>query len=314
MRLIFVPQYPTPMRYQEWWIWKFEEEFTKAGFEVITLGKDYANSMKYRRGDMSMFSPIHAAIEFECQQIDEFMNLELQNDDIMFVADLSFPGFFMNALFHKPVKNLYAFCHATSLNNYDYFSKVRNEKFSIETVFSYMCKKIFVGSHYHRNKLFWKNISVTYLPYPPHFQLTDDKSSKRTNDIISVSRPSPQKVDLKFEVIAEKKYGKINRQTFYKWIDYEEFLLNSKVLLITANEETFGYQIVDAVMHGCIPIAKNSLSYPELLPEEYLYNSADEMVEKIGKALNGNLPVPELKCHEVMEGFYKQIIKNLKGE
>jgi hypothetical protein len=79
--------------------------------------------------------------------------------------------------------------------------------------------------------------------------------------------------------------------------------------LITANEETFGYQIVDAVMHGCIPIAKNSLSYPELLPEEYLYNSADEMVEKIGKALNGNLPVPELKCHEDMDNFYENLMK-----
>lgn len=314
MRLIFVPQYPTPMRYQEWWFTQFPIEFELAGFDVITLGKHYAERIQTRRSNPELFSPIKAAINFEMKQVEEFLDLEVQDDDIMFVADLSFPGFFMNALFHKPVKNLYAFCHATSLNHYDYFSKVRNEKFSIETVFSYMCKKVFVGSYYHRNKLFWKNISVTYLPYPTHFMRYGYKAPKKKNKIISVSRPTPQKVDLKLEAVVEKKYGKINRQTFTNWESYEEFLEDSKVLLITANEETFGYQIVDAVLHNCIPIAKNSLSYPELLPEEYLYNDADEMVKKIGKALNGKLPVPELKCHEEMENFYKNLTHVMKGE
>ena len=28
-RLIYVPQYPAPMRYQEWWISEFTKEFKK---------------------------------------------------------------------------------------------------------------------------------------------------------------------------------------------------------------------------------------------------------------------------------------------
>jgi len=40
-RIIFVPQYPTPMRYQEWWISEFPKKFREAGFEVKVLGEKY---------------------------------------------------------------------------------------------------------------------------------------------------------------------------------------------------------------------------------------------------------------------------------
>lgn len=296
-------------------MWKFKLEFEKAGFKVIVLGEDYANSMKHRRGTMSMFSPVHAAIEFECRQIDEFMNLNIQEDDYLFLADLSFPGFFANVLFHKPVKNSFVFCHATSLNNYDYFSDVVDTKFSAETTHSYMFKKVFVGSEYHKNKLFWPNIVVTYLPFPPiftHGAYLD--FNYRENDIISVSRPSKQKVTVEIEQLVEKKYGEIIRRDVRTWNEYSKFLNNSKVLLITANEETFGYQVVDAIMHGCIPIAKNNFSYPELLPEEYLYQTMDELYERLDNALSGKLKVPSLLCHDQMVDFYYRIVDEMLGE
>jgi len=158
------------MRYQEWWMWKFPLEFRNAGFDVVVLGEDYADAMKHRRGMMSMFSPVHAAIEFESAQIDEYMNLELRQDDILFLADLSFPGFFANALYHKRPLRSYAFCHAISLNVYDYFGNVRHSKFLVERANALMFNKIFVGSYYHLGKLEyvdWKNVEVTHLPLPP---------------------------------------------------------------------------------------------------------------------------------------------------
>lgn len=55
MRLIFVPQYPGKLRYQEWFFTKFPDEFSKRGFEVVTLGESFLSGKK---ASPEMFSPI----------------------------------------------------------------------------------------------------------------------------------------------------------------------------------------------------------------------------------------------------------------
>jgi hypothetical protein len=309
-RIIFVPQYPTQNRYQEWWLRKFSEEFIKAGFNVHVLGATKAYEMKMTRGNLSMFSPIHASIEFECAQIDEYMNMDIQDDDILFVADISFPGFFCNALFHKRTDKMFAFCHATSLNYKDYFEKVRNVKYPVETSHAAMFDKVFVGSKYHQDKLGWHNTVVTYLPFPPFLP---QKNIKKY-EIISASRPTPQKVDLQLEKEVEATFSKIVRKDTRSWTEYFKFLSESTVLLITSHEDTFGYQIVDAIMNGCIPIAPNRCAYPELLPKEYLYNDDEELFKIIDDALWGLLDVPKLKCKDGMNNFYNKIISEIMTE
>ncbi len=232
-RIIFVPQYPTPMRYQEFWFNEFPKQFTKFGFDVYTLGD---KKIKVKRGNIEMFSPINTAIEFECSQIDEYMNLELRHDDILFVADISFPGFFMNVLYHKKPSKVFSFCHATSINKFDYFESVKQYKYPMETIHSKMCNKVFVGSKYHEQKLHWKNTIVTYLPFPPFKTFPNEE---KTIDIISASRPTPQKVDLDLEKEVEKKFGKIKRMECDSWEQYYKFLAQSKILLITSYEDTF---------------------------------------------------------------------------
>ena len=314
MRLIFVPQYPTFMRYQSWWFTEFPKEFRKAGFDVITLGiqrtADFLQLNTKRNPDM--FSPIDVAIEFETEQIKQYVKMDLQDNDILFIADISFPGFFTNVLFHKRPKKVFSFCHATSLNYLDYFAKDKVDKFPIETSYANMSDTVFVGSKYHQDKLQWPNTSVVYLPYPP-FKL--EMGTYKSFNIVSASRPTEQKVDLIAEDFVEKRFAcKINRLEPKSWEQYFTFLNHAKVLLITSKEDTFGYQIADAVLNNCIPIAPLRLSYPEILPSLYLYANAHEMVEKIGAALDGKLDVPELLCHEEMKNFYKNIIKIVKGE
>jgi hypothetical protein len=328
MRIIFVPQYPTPMRYQEWWWWKLYEEFKNAGFEVITLGQGWPDSNdeidKYDY-DTGMFSPIRRSIEFETIQINEYMNLELKDDDILFLADLSFPGFFGNVLFHKKPKKCFAFCHATSLNTLDYFSKYRACKFPVEEGHAYMMDRVFVGSKYHQDKLGWPNTTVTRLPYPP-FQGIKVDASEKYYDIISASRPNPQKVDLELENKVGEIFSQVNRPISHSWEDYFKNLSHSKVLLITSFEDTFGYQIVDAVMNGCIPLAPKRCAYPELLPSEYLYDSEEQLFRKLEYLLNsghdednpfssvGRIDPPTLLCDQEMKDFFENIIKVMKGE
>ena len=102
-RIIYVPQYPAPMRYQEWFITKFEKEFKKYFDEVIVLGKNFIEVRNVKYG--KIFSPIDVSINYELQQIEEYLKLDIYNDDVLFLADLSFPGFFANVLHHrKPEK------------------------------------------------------------------------------------------------------------------------------------------------------------------------------------------------------------------
>jgi hypothetical protein len=329
VRIIFVPQFPSALRYSEWWFWKLPEEFEKRGFEVLTLGRDKIKEMVHRRSGLDMFSPINQAIELETAQINEYMNLDLKDDDILFWADISFPGIFGHVLFHKRPKKMYAFCHATSLNVLDYYGKVRSDKFPIESSICRMFDKIFVGSCYHKNKLrvgghsvfgndaHWRNIMVSYLPFPPlEF---DFPEIEKTIEIMSASRSNPQKIDESLEKLVEDTFCEIKRPISYTWYDYFYNLRSSKILLITAHEDTFGYQIVDAVMNNCIPLARRDLAYPELLPDEYLYNSSGELMRKIDYILNANVDwvpkvdVPKLLCEEQMNKFYDVICNEMKG-
>jgi len=318
MRIIFVPQYPTPMRYQSWWGWKFEEQFEKYGFEVVRLGKNSRrhNTIKAKE----MFSPINAAIEYELIQIEEYMNLKIDYDnDIVFMADISFPGLFGNALFHKAPKRVFGFCHATSMNRLDYFEENRTRKFLAEQATAFSCKHVFVGSYYHQHKLHeWPNVKVTYLPYPPFPSADKVKWQDKEHDIISVARPTAQKVDVGLELFVEDCLRTtVKRKEFVDWHSYYEFISKSKVMLITAQEETFGYQVVDAVKNGCIPLAPNRCSYTELLPPEFIYDNRNELVSKLDYIINSKreIPkVPELLCHGKMKEFYRNIIKIMKGD
>ncbi len=324
MRVIYVPQYPTQLRYQEWWWWRLPEEFAKAGLDVLILGANYAEMTKPRRAVDSMFSPIDSAIELECAQIKEYMELELRDDDILFVSDISFPGLFCNVLFHKRPSRAFTYCHATSLNYKDYFASVRQSKFPAETGHSELFDVVFLGSNYHEDKLNWSNTLVVRLPYPP---LETFKSEKKDNLLISASRPNEQKVDIDLECVIEDKFNyPIVRKNHSNWEDYYKFLSRSKILIISSFEDTFGYQIVDAVINGCIPLAPTRCSYPEILPREYLYADEYELIKKINYIINSDhgvpylwedpteVQVPQLLCHEEMENFYKNIIQVMKGE
>lgn len=310
-RIIFVPQYPTPMRYQEFWFTSLPREFRRAGFEVITLGENYAEMMAHRRGDVAHFAPVRMAIEFELRQIEEYSTMKINPDDILFLSDISFPGIFCSVLYHYEVPRMFAFCHATSLNYLDYFADAVESKFPVETAHSLLFEKVFVGSQYHKDKLRWPNTEVTYLPFPP---LPTFQKETKIYNIVSASRPTKQKVDSELEAEVEEEFGEIVRKNTYSWEEYYKFLGQSKVLLISAKEDTFGYQIVDAILNGCIPIARNSLAYPELLQREYLYNNKEDLFDLIEAALWGMLPVPKLKCKKEMNNFYSNIIKTMKGD
>lgn len=336
-RLIFVPQYPAKMRYQEWWLSEFSKNFWNHYDNVIVLGirthfgiKDQPYSSKVYdenswndalKSDAQMFSPIDASIKFETEQIQEYLDLELKLDDTLFMADLSFPGFFANVLHHKKPRKCFAFCHATSLNTGDYFENVRYSKWYVECGQSRLFNKIFIGSRYHYNKLTEIGLTLAFngtklknigLPNPPFPTFKEEKKY----NIISVARPSYQKVNREVEEKIEKEFGKIVRKECNTWEEYYKFVSSGRVLLITAREETYGYQVVDAILNNTIPLAPYAYSYPELLPDSCLYRNFEELRNLLYSYLLEDpqyYKPPILKTHPLAVNFYDNLVMEMKG-
>jgi hypothetical protein len=251
------------------------------------------------------------------------MRMKSHPNDILFLADISFAGVFSQVLYHKPCPKMYALCHASALNAYDYWAPVRKYKWKIECEHSKLFNQIFVATNYHSNKLTykaswfqkqWRNMKVVALPDPP-FSLSHYPKEKHFN-LVSVARPSIQKINKKVEKKIEKEFGKIHRtvdRDMKRWDDYYMFLSLCKVMLITSKEECYGYQVVDAIKNGVIPIAPNKFSYPELLPLSHLYNNVGELIILIQMALNGELHVPTNLCQGLVDNFYDNICKTMKG-
>jgi len=318
-RLIYVPQYPAPMRYQEWWISEFTKEFKKEYDEVVVLGSDVLFKRRLTKQQSDMFSPINQAIEFETQQMNDYMGLTIHEDDTLFLADLSFTGLFCNVLYHRPCPKMYAFCHATSLNAYDYFAPMRKHKKRIELEHAKLFDGIFFGSYYSSIKTKWsqKGIKchVVSLPDSPDSIIKPIKPNNiRPIDLVSVCRPSIQKVNKKLEKKVEKALGKkIYREEVNTWNDYNILLGNSKVLIISTKEDTFNLTILDAIKCGCVPMVPDKLCFPEILPDYWRYKDADDLIIKLKHMFKDNqFMVPDVICRDKVDNFFKNMIKIMK--
>lgn len=303
-RLIIVPQYPSKLRYQEWWWDVFPEQFAQYFSEILVLDGNINIGEQALSSD---FAPVQQALLFETEQIKQYLHLKLKKDDVLLLNDLSFPGLFSSVLFHKRPEKCFAICHATSKNRYDYFLKVREAKYPVEKATAKLFDAIFVATEYHAKKLGWVNIVVTGLPFPP---FTGASNIKRHN-IVSVARSGKQKHNADFEKNIEHAFGKIETPVCQTWEEYYEFLGHSKILLITSNEETFGYQVLDAINNGCIPIAPNKYSYPELISKDYLYNNYIELFNLIDSILYSGMDLPILK---IRDNFYEKTSNIMQNE
>ena len=320
-RLIWVPQFPVKMRYQEWWITEFSHKLSEYFDEVLILGFDYyVNHMEDILIQDGGFSNGDLAINFELVQINELIQLELKEDDILLASDISYPGLFCNALFHKRPNKCFAICHASAQNKLDIWEPIKKQKWLQECGIASLMNGVFVATEYHKQKLNWDNTHVVGLPF---YKFDKSVGLPREllfpiNSFASASRVNPQKIDMSIEIVIEKYFGeKIKRLPecgYDEWLQYYQALADSQVLIISAKEETFGYQIADVILGTttCVPLAPNDLCYPELLPSRYLYDRYDtySLIEKIQKVKDGKLKKPtKLKNQKLVDNFFSNIAK-----
>lgn len=304
--LILIPSFPVKMRYQEFFISEIPKRLSNSFDEVLVLGKSVVHENDYNK---SLFSPVDIAINFELEQTKEYMNLELKENDTLLHMDLSWTGLFHNILYHKRPNRNYVFAHGTSLNIGDYYEKDRVSKWLTELGNSKLYDKVFVATKYHADKLELDNTVIVGLPIPPWPTFKEEK----IYDIISVARPNPQKVDFELEEIVSKNFGPIVRKECRSWEEYYKFLSSAKIVLFTGLEETFGYPVMETILNHSIPICPNRCSYTELLDDSYLYHNTKDLLALIDNYLSIYYLVPELKCLELCQNFYSNLITHMSS-
>ena len=319
-RLIVVTQLPIRMRYSEWWPREILKHMEPHFEDVLLLG----HGDPEHRDAHDSFSSDGPAVWAEALAAQEYMGLDVRGD-VLFHCDLSYPGIFHSVLALKRPRKAVAFCHATSLNWMDKFGPIRERKWPLEAAHAGLYDQVLVATQYHALKLRFDgqpgiSTHVTGgLPNPPDDILPARSLRPRSRRFGSVSRPTPQKVNIQVEEMLKDLSGDaVQRESHDSWTSYFHFLDETQFLVITALEETYGYQVSDAVLRGCVPIAPRCASYTSLLPAEHLYpwhddpkRCAENILRTIEAWPTGAVPMLREATEIAVQNFWNRLATTL---
>lgn len=79
-----------------------------------------------------------------------------------------------------------------------------------------------------------------------------------------------------FAEAKERLRGRILHFGFAKGrLDYARWLRRSDIVVSTSRHEFFGLSVIEAARAGCRPLLPRRLSYPEIFPDEFMYEEGD---------------------------------------
>jgi glycosyltransferase involved in cell wall biosynthesis len=313
---------PVKNRYPEEWYHQFRKGYEDYGVDFVYVEPTEGWQIPFERdATKGWFAPTVDASLWEIEQARIFVETilpKLTEDDVLFFADLDFPGFSLPiahlARLTQPRVGLYGYLHAGSYCNRDLFSSVPG-KLQTEVGMLNTYDGIFVGSDYHREKLYGalggEGLENVYIVPPPFYlkqlgKVKRKRYDQRKYDVAFTSRIDAQKTskelrflaeknpDIEFAVTIQVKTGlsdlpNIQFVPVSNRKEYYSVLANSLTYLSTAEEETFGYGAVEAMSLGTIPVLPNRLSYPELVRivggRRFFYSTVEEASDVLRKAI-----------------------------
>lgn len=111
--------------------------------------------------------------------------------------------------------------------------------------------------------------------------------------------------------------------TGLKRADFYSVCSRAKVTVSTAEEETFGYAMVEAMAQGSLPLMPNALSYPELVGNDsrFLYRDGDreDFLDKLSSLLflegeeHLNAQIDILGYCERLDGAEQRILESMEN-
>ncbi len=289
-----------------------EERYTKLMNDIVNksdkIKSYYPKDWKQKQISKGEFLDIERTIEFKALQLQmisqAFQKGEISNGDWFFFADIFFSGLdavkYMAELQDIKIK-VAAFNHAGRADEYDFVQKLDPWSNTVERGWHSVCDIIFVGSHYHKEKVanyfmieedkikvtgcVW-NSAEAFKVYP-HLDEKEDfvifphrlSKEKGVLDFLGIARKMPEK---KFLITSssnkECNYELPSNVTYKNNLtkkQYYQLLSKAKYYLSTAYQETFGYTLREALLYNCRVVVPNDLCYPEQVPSYCLYERSD---------------------------------------
>jgi len=230
----------------------------------------------------------------------------IKDGDTFFVDDIWFPGLISLKYifdFNKLNVLLTGILHAGSHTPSDDVATLIGQKIKgFERSIIDCCSSVFVGSRFHYQELcqyhstIFKNVHVTGLVVDTSNIINSVKWTDRKNQIIFPGRLHYEKgynviKNLEKILPVDIKIIKTHELDLNK-LDYYNLLSNSKLVLLPAIQENFGYAIIEAVAAGCNILVPNRAVYSEFYDKVCLYDPKISLLELYDK-IKFNLCTPQ---------------------
>ena len=319
----YIPLEPLEERYTAQMYQWVVDGFNRAGLEFYAVCGESLSS-NIRQGEVldAIGTNYYKAAQLQgiCRIFDDG---RVQNGDIFFVADLWFPGIemirYMAAQLGIDVK-IAGIHYAGVFDPNDFTHKMRRWAQHNERGWLTLADYVFVGSEYHKKLLGdWTglaNIYATGLVWDhetissnvidkepviifPH-RLDAEKCPHVFFDLVKRIKEIRPEVEGLITSSRKELASNIPRFHIPDYINvkvgltkqqYYDELARSRVFFSSAQQETFGYALNEALALGCIPICPRRLSYVEVLEKNnlLLYRTFEDAVAKALKALDSKI-------------------------
>jgi len=309
------------LRYtSQWYRWVQEDlEGLKVDFEYV-YPEPVVKEIKTGR-----FLDTVGTVHFKASQLQLFASKiisgEVSAGDKILVFDGWFPGMglikYWSQMSGIPVE-IYGIFHA---GTYDIYDMTFEKGLSVwarplEQSWFLMYDKVFVATQFHRKLIEStfgdaENVKVTGFPFRMEYTI-------KTKENIVVF---PHRLDWEKNVKEFDKLSKILSPKYPNWRfiktfgmiegkgGYYNVLSRAKVAVSCAYQETWGIAMMECADLGCHCVVPNSLSYPEMYPDECRYNSFEKLLKLVELAMKRkDFTVKHFTC------VYRESVKNMVKE
>lgn len=293
MKIIHVPIEKVPTRYTMEWKEVFEKQFTAEKIEYITVEGETPVIPIETGSVLDAYGTNKYKLSQLTKLIDMVADGTIEDDDVIFFADLWFPGiealFYIRDLSKKEFK-IAGIYHAGTWDPYDFTSQnnMRDWGQHVELSWLHGVDTIFVATKFHKNMIVMNSgdfdnakIFVTGIPFNAKQLQTQYPFESKENIVVFPHRCNEEKHPEKFDKLKKKypqwRFVKTLEETQTRE-EYFQLLAKSKVMISFADQETWGFSTLESMALGNYVIVPNGLSYRETVPDkEYRYDKDGEV-------------------------------------
>lgn len=297
-----VPIEPLQERYTEQWFRWFPSAFKELETDYQTIEGDQLTTSIETGKVLDVFGT-HFYKFSQLQKIVRMIQKRsiMRGDTILF-HDLWFPGIEALAYIREMTGvrfKIAGILHAGTWDLHDFTYPMRPWAKHIEQGWLNMFDHVFVGSHFHKDLICAANsvtcpVTVTGLPFD--FKEVQ-RPQEKENIIVFPHRLDKEKRPDLFDRMVESLEPLIN-QLGWKAIktkdvcatkeEYYQLLGKAKIAVSFAEQETFGFAMLEAIANGCTPVVPNALSYGSMeIYEGFRFDGFGHAREMVARLIRG---------------------------